>query len=117
MQQAAPLAGQGPYPGQPPIQQVQPQVAVGPVPVPHLQPTTYHELYLRPGNDIFRGNYANLYNEYTVGNTGPAELRGAVYRDGNTGTHLHILCHVRPNNADPDDPGVIVAYHRMTIDK
>jgi hypothetical protein len=78
------------------------------------QPTTYRERYLDPNFDSFNANYVNLYNEYSVGNTQPAPLRNAIYRDGNTGTPLHVLVHIRVANAPADDPGLIVAYHRLT---
>lgn len=33
---------------------------------------------------------------------------------GNAGTAVHILVHIRDQNAPPADPGYIVAYHRLT---
>ena len=88
------------------------------VPAPQAGPTavpnTYLEKYLDPAHDVFNGNYVNLYNEYAVGNLTPAELRAATYRDGNMGTFLHVLVHVRDPAAGPNDPGTIVALHRLT---
>jgi hypothetical protein len=79
------------------------------------QPATYREAYQHPANDAFNGNYTNLYNEYTIGTTTPLDLRNALYRDGNTGTFINILVHVRDRNpAAADDPGAIVGYHRLT---
>jgi hypothetical protein len=105
----------------------QPQPAVAPAalpggpqpplvaqPVVHPQPTTYQAKYLDPAADSFGGSYINLYHDVAVGATQPATLRNAVYRDGNAGAFLHALVHIREYNADPDDPGLIIAYHRMT---
>jgi len=69
---------------------------------------------LDPAHDQFAGSYVNLYNEVAVGANVPAALRTAIYRDGNAGDLLHALVHVREQNAQPDDPGTIVAYHRLT---
>lgn len=82
----------------------------------HPQPLTYHGRYLDPNFDSFSGNYINLYNEYAVGQTQPVQLRNAVYRDGNNGKPLHVLVHVRvaPAPGAPADPGMIVAFHRLT---
>jgi hypothetical protein len=63
---------------------------------------------------VFQGNYANFYNEYSTANTTPQDLRTALYRDGNTGALLHILMHVRDPNGDPNNPGLVVAYHRLS---
>ncbi len=90
-----------------------PPVGVQPLGAP-IAPQTYLEKYLDPATDPFVGNYINLYNEYAVGNTQPAALRTAVYRDGNVGTLLHGLVHVRDALAGPDDPGTILALHRLT---
>ena len=79
-----------------------------------IAPSTYHEKYSDPANDPFGGNYINLYNEYSTGNTQPASLRTAVYRDGNVGTLIHGLVHVREALAGPNDPGTIIALHRLT---
>jgi hypothetical protein len=81
---------------------------------PHVVPNNYLEKYMDPSLDVFQGNYVNLYNEYAVGNNTPAALRNATYRDGNMGTFLHVLVHVRDPTAGPDDPGTIVALHRLT---
>ena len=81
---------------------------------PHVVPNTYLEKYLDPSLDVFQGNYVNLYNEYAVGNNTPAALRNATYRDGNMGTFLHVLVHLRDPTAGPNDPGTIVALHRLT---
>jgi hypothetical protein len=91
-----------------------PVVAVGPPLGAPTAPTTYHEKYQDPSTDIFAGNYINLYNEFSVGNTQPAALRNAIYRDGNGGTYLHGLVHVKDALAGPGDPGTIVAVHRLT---
>jgi len=91
-----------------------PPVAVGPPLGVPVAPNTYHEKYSDPANDPFAGNYVNLYNEFAVGNTQPLALRTAVYRDGNVGTYLHGLVHVKDVLAGPDDPGTIVAVHRLT---
>ena len=77
-------------------------------------PITYHAKYLDPAYDQFGGSFINLYNEVAVGATTPAALRSAIYRDGNAGDLLHTLVHVRDPTADPDDPGTIIAYHRLT---
>jgi len=73
--------------GQPiPPAAVPPPLGVGLNP----QPTTYRELYQRPESDAYRGNYVNLYNSYAVGNGGPAEVRNALYQDGNDGVTVHL---------------------------
>jgi hypothetical protein len=72
------------------------------------------EKYLDAQNDTFQGNYINLYHEYAVGNTQPLPLRNAVYKDGNVGVYLHGLVHVLDPAAGVDDPGTIVAVHRLT---
>jgi len=108
MQQAQP-APQANVPVAAVPQPVQPQ----PVGVA-TAPTTYLAKYLDAQNDSFGGNYTNLYNEYTVGNTQPLALRNAVYKDGNVGILLHGLIHVQDPNAGVDDPGTIVAVHRLT---
>jgi hypothetical protein len=77
-------------------------------------PATYFGKYTDPAQDTFGGNYVNLYNEFAVGQVQPAPLRQNIYRDGNVGTGMHILAHVRDPAANPDDPGRIVAYHRLT---
>ena len=77
-------------------------------------PNTYLAKYLDAQNDSFGGNFTNLYNEYAVGNTQPLALRNAVYKDGNVGILLHGLVHVQDPNAGVDDPGTIVAVHRLT---
>ena len=77
-------------------------------------PNTYAEKYRDPQTDSLGGNYINLCNEYAVGNTQPAALRNATYRAGNVGTLLHGLVHIREVGAAPDDPGTIVALHRLT---
>lgn len=79
-----------------------------------VQPNNYRGLYQQPAADPFQENYVNLYNEYNVGTTTPLDLRNAIYRDGNTGTYLNILVHVRETNAAPEVPGHIVGYHRLT---
>ena len=81
---------------------------------PQVVPNTYLEKYLDQSNDVFNGNYVNLYHEYSVGNNTPAALRNATYRDGNMGTYLHVLVHLRDPQAGPNDPGTIVALHRLT---
>ena len=100
-----------------------PAVPQAPLPVPGFpgalqppvpQPTNYREKYLDPASDAFLGNYTNLYHEYSVGQSTPLELRTALYRDGNTGTPLHILLHVRSANAPMGDPGIILGYHRVS---
>jgi hypothetical protein len=90
-----------------------PPAGVPPLGAP-VAPNTYLEKYMDPANDPFAGNYLNLYNEYAVGNTQPATLRTAVYRDGNVGTLLHGLVHVRDALAGPNDPGIIMALHRLS---
>jgi hypothetical protein len=115
--QAAPPQFGGPFPPViPPAPQPQQPYLQAPIPVPlpHPSPNNYLETYARPEADSFNGNYTNLYNEFSVGNTTPQDLRNALYRDGNTGTFLHLLVHVRPANAAPADPGMIVVYHRLT---
>ena len=82
--------------------------------LPAPQPNTYAELYTNPAYDRFSGNYVNMYHEFAVGNALPLALRQAIYRDGNVGAPMHVLVHVREAGADPDDPGLIVAYHRLT---
>ena len=81
---------------------------------PLVVPNTYLEKYLDQSYDAFHGNYINLFNEYAVGNNTPAALRNATYRDGNMGTYLHVLVHVLDAQAGPNDPGTIVALHRLT---
>jgi hypothetical protein len=76
-------------------------------------PTSYHDKYSNPNCDRFQGNYINFYNDF-VGGTPPATLRDSIYRDGNVGTLIHILAHIRDPNANVDDPGLIVAYHWLT---
>ena len=78
-----------------------------------VQPTSYHGKYTDLNADPFQGNYINFYNDF-VGGTPPATLRDSIYRDGNVGTLIHILAHIRDPNANADDPGLIVAYHRLT---
>jgi hypothetical protein len=90
-----------------------PPAAVPPLGTP-IAPNTYHEKYMDPATDPFAGNYLNLYNEYAVGNTPPAWLRTSVNRDGNVGTLLHGLVHVRDAQAGPNDPATIVALHRLS---
>ena len=80
---------------------------------PIVHPTSYHGKYTDLACDPFNGNYINFYHDY-VGGTPPAVLRNAIYRDGNVGTLIHILAHIRDPNANADDPGLIVAYHRLT---
>ena len=87
-----------------------PALQAGPIVVPN----TYLDKYLDQAHDVFNGNYINLYHEYAVGNNTPATLRNASYRDGNMGTFLHLLVHVRDLQAGPDDPGTIVALHCLT---
>lgn len=101
--------------GAPPplLQQPPPAPPLAALGAPH-QATTYREFYGQPGADAFGGNYANLYNEYSVGNTTPADLRNIIYRDGNTGVCLSVLIHVRDPQAAADNPGTIVGYHRLT---
>jgi hypothetical protein len=82
-------------------------------PNPATVPNSYLDRYLDARNDSFGGNYVNLYNDYLVGNTQPAPLRHAVYKTGNSGNLLHGLVHVRDPGALPDDPGTIVAVHRL----
>jgi hypothetical protein len=82
--------------------------------VPQPPPTSYQEKYNLHSADVFAGNFVNLYHEYSPGNTTPNDLRNALYRDGNTGALLHVLIHVRTTNAPVDDPGLIVAYHRLS---
>ena len=84
------------------------------MPIPQPLPSTYLAKYLDPAYDQFAGSYVNLYNEVAVGANVPATLRNAIYRDGNAGDLLHALVHVREPAADPDDPGTIIAYHRLT---
>ena len=103
--QAQPAPQANVPPAVPPVQQL-PGAAVA--------SNTYLDKYLDAQNDSFNGNYVNLYNEYAVGNTQPAQLRNAIYKDGNVGIHLHGLVHVRETNAGADDPGTIVAVHRLT---
>jgi hypothetical protein len=88
----------------------------GPAGVPALapQPTTYLDLYLDPNKDLYCGNYVNLYQGYSPGANNPQDIRNSLYRDGNTGAFVNLLVHVREPTADPDDPGRIVAYHRLT---
>jgi hypothetical protein len=100
-----------PQPPAPPGQPQQPVAQPGQLPA---QPPNYRSKYLDPTTDRFSGNFANLYNEYMPGNTTPANLRDALYRDGNTGSLLHVLLHVRLTTAGADDPGTIVAYHRLS---
>jgi len=78
------------------------------------QPTSYLDLYVDPSADAYTGNYVNLYQGYSPGANAPQDIRSSLYRDGNTGTHVNILVHVRDNAADPAEPGKIVAYHRLT---
>jgi hypothetical protein len=106
-------AGIPPAPPQPAVGPALPQQPPAPVPVA-AQANNYREKYADPTNDIFGGTFINLYNEYNPANTTPLELRTALYRDGNTGALLHLLAHVRDNNAGADDPGIIVAYHRLS---
>ena len=111
--QAAAAAGQGggvpaavaPMPPQPGGQ-------LPPVLAP--QPGNYLDLYLDPTSDAYSGNYVNLYQGYTPGATTPQDIRNSLYRDGSTGAFVNILVHVRDPAADPDDPGKVVAYHRLT---
>ena len=104
--QALPLPGHNVVPQPPGV----PAPQAGPIVVPN----TYLDKYLDPIHDVFSGNYINLYHEYTVGNNTPAALRTATYRDGNMGTYLHILVHLRDPLAGANDPGTIVALHRLT---
>ena len=78
------------------------------------QPGSYLDLYLDPSSDAYAGNYVNLYLGYSPGANTPQDIRNSLYRDGSTGAFVNILVHVRDPNADPDDPGKIVAYHRLT---
>ena len=102
----------GAPPGGPPL--------VGPPQLGNPQGTilhrTYTALYADAAMDQFGGNYANFYNEYSVGVGGPTPtaLRDSLYSSGNAGTPIHALVHVRDPNAAPEDPGYIMAYHRMT---
>jgi hypothetical protein len=108
----------------PPHLAVPPQAFAAPLPPPVAPnfpvgiltppPTSYYEMYTLPSADPFGGNYINLYHEYNIANTTPNDLRNALYRDGNTGTLLHVLIHVRSAHAPVDDPGLIVAYHRVS---
>jgi hypothetical protein len=100
----------------PPIAQLggQPAAVAAANLLPGPQPSTYTELYANPAYDRFAGNYVNMYNEFAVGNALPLALRQAIYRDGNVGSPMHVLVHVRDPAADPDDPGLIVSYHRLT---
>ena len=93
-----------------------PVVAGPPVPLPPaaVAAPTYRALYQDPQFDDFSGNYVNLYNEFAVGNTQPLALRNPVYRAGNSGTMLHELIHVKDPNGPVNDPGTIVAVHRLT---
>jgi hypothetical protein len=84
-----------------------------PQPNPATVPNRYLDHYLDACNDSFGGNYVNLYNDYLVRNTQPAPWRHAVYKTGNSGNFLHGLVHVRDPRALPDDPGTIVAVHRL----
>jgi hypothetical protein len=112
MMQAPPQANAPIVAGQQPPIAVPP--AIPPVlPAANVPPTTYLDQYLDAKHDSFQGNYVNLYNEYAVGNTQPAPLRTAVYKAGNSGTFLHGLVHVRDPTGLPDDPGTIVAVHRL----
>jgi hypothetical protein len=82
---------------------------------PQLLPVTYQSKYLDPAYDQFGGSYVNLYNEVAVGASPPAALCNALYRkDGNSGDLLHALVHVCEIDADLDDPGTIIAYHRLS---
>ena len=90
-----------------------PPALVAPQPVPAVLATSYQGLYTDLTSDPFQGNYVNFYNDY-VGGTPPAVLRDSIYRDGNVGTLIHVLAHIRDPNANVDDPGLIVAYHRLT---
>jgi len=67
---------------------------------------------LDPNYDPFAGNYANVYNEFD--NNVPQALRHSLYRDGNVGTPIHVLAHIRQPQAPANDPGLIVVYHRLT---
>jgi hypothetical protein len=110
---------------QPPLPPQQPQQLAPGVPAPPArglpapaplatQPTPYQAKYLNPSTDVFQGNYANFNNEYSTANTTPQDLRTALYRNGNTGALLHILMHVQDPNGDPNDPGLVVTYHRLS---
>ena len=105
----APLVLPGGAPPVGPVAGFQP----GPQPNPAITPHSYLDHYLDARNDTFGGNFINLYQEYLVGNTQPAQLRNAIYKAGNSGTFLHGLVHMREHNAPPDDPGTIVAVHRL----
>ena len=91
-----------------------PVIANPPAPLAAVAPTTYHAAYTDQQYDTFQGNYVNLYNEYATGNVQPLPLRNSVYRAGNGGTFLHCLVHVLDPTAGPDDPGRIIALHRLT---
>jgi hypothetical protein len=112
---ALPVAGNPP--GQP-VQPPQPQPVLGGeaagAPALAPQPTTYLDLYLDPNKDPYNGNYVNLYQGYSPGANTPQDIRNSLYRDGNTGAFIHLLVHVRNPNADPADPGRIVAHHCLT---
>ena len=76
---------------------------------------SYQSWYADPTSDPFEGNYVNLYHEYaTGGRHTPASLRDGLYNSGNAGTPIHILVHIRDPQAAVEDPGYIVAYHRLT---
>ena len=83
-------------------------------PVLAPQPGNYLDLYLDPTSDAYAGNYVNLYQGYSPGATTPQDIRNSLYRDGSTGAFVNILVHVRDPAANPDDPGKVVAYHRLT---
>jgi len=80
--------------------------------VPAVQANTYHARYQDPNYDPFAGNYTNVYHEFD--NNVPQTLRQSLYRDGNVGTPIHVLAHIRPPQAPANDPGLIVVYHRLT---
>lgn len=87
--------------------------------VPGLAPPTanhssYLQLYADPQADQYGGNYAALYAAYDPGANTPADLRASIYSTSNSGTLLHLLAHVRANDAPADDPGTIVCLHRLS---
>jgi len=110
MQAAVPVAGGVAQPGG--VPPPPPQVAGPAVPAP--QSANYRELYSLPDKDPYNGNYVNLYQGYETGTTTPLELRNSLFRDGNNGTYINLLVHVRSPTLPPDEPGHIVVYHRVT---
>jgi hypothetical protein len=94
------------------LTQLAPQAnVIPPLLGPQAAPLTYRDMYLDPRYDTFSGNYINLYNDYAIGNTPPAPMRYAVYRDGNARTYLHALLHIREPQAHPHDPGHHLTRH------